>query len=85
MSEEERRCLVNNFMHNVVYLRKKHGLTENEMARLLGIGTRSMHKLENGIVPPRMNMDALLAIWNCFGITPMTQLTCRLDGEEPIR
>ena len=81
MSEEPCRCLVSNFMHNVVYLRKKHGLTESEMARLLGISTRSMHKLENGIMPLRMSMDALIAIWKRFGITPMTQLTCRLENK----
>lgn len=34
--------------HNVLYLRRTHNLTKKEMAKILGIGIKTLSKIEQG-------------------------------------
>ena len=77
MAEE----MLNNFMHNVAFLRKTLGLTRCEMEKRLKITTASLEKLENGTMPPKMSMKVLSRIWDAFGIPPKALLNCRLEDE----
>ena len=40
------------FCHNIAFLRKSHGLSKKEMAKILGIGIWSLNKIERGELPP---------------------------------
>ena len=68
-----------NFMHNVVWLRKHHGISKKRMSKLLGIGIGSLNKIERGEMPLRLKADGFINIHRNFGIRPNDQLTQRLD------
>lgn len=58
------------FCRNIKKLRKEKGLNKKEMAKLLGIGTTSLTKIEAGEVPPRLGVNILLFAWLNFDIKP---------------
>ena len=62
-SDEEK-----NFCTNMRSLRLLHKLSQKEMAKALGIGLKSLRKIEAGEIPPRLSTDVLFAIHNRFGI-----------------
>ena len=59
-----------NFCKNITLLRKRHGLSKKEMAKLLGIGIWSLNKIERGELPPRLNANVILAVYRQFGVRP---------------
>lgn len=63
------------FTHNITWLRQHHKLSKTKMANILGIGLKTLNQLERGILPPRMTIDVLFAIYDHFGISPFHQLT----------
>lgn len=67
------------FMHNVAWLRKKHGFTKKKMAALMGIGIESLNKIEKGVFPKNLKVDAIINIQKSFGVSPATLLTKRLE------
>ena len=58
------------FLHNIVWLRSHYGISKKRMARMLGIGLWSLNKLEQGIIPPRMDIHIIFAVSKQFGISP---------------
>ena len=58
------------FCRNVLALRKKHNLTQAEMAKLLGIGVKSLRSLEKGEIPPRLSCGIIIIIYKEFGVFP---------------
>ena len=69
----------NIFLLNISYLRKQHGLSKKEMARRLGIGLRSLNKVEQGSIPPRLTVEIFFAVWEQFHIKPSILLTELLE------
>ena len=69
------------FAHNLTWLRKKHGLSKQSMARKLGIGVESLNKLEQGIIPPRLSANIFFEVRRYFKLTPAQQLTQWLEDE----
>ena len=59
-----------NFCENVKFLRECYGFTQTEMAKKMGIGVKSLRKIENGEVPPRLSCIVLFTIQREFGIEP---------------
>ena len=55
---------------NIKFLRQKHKLSKNKMSQILGIGTKTLTQIENGILPPRMSSEPLFRIQSHFGIRP---------------
>lgn len=64
--------------HNIVRLRKKHGLSKKEMASILGIGVKSLSRIENGDFPKRIGVHLIINIWEHFGILPQQQISKQL-------
>ena len=64
--------------NNLVCLRKQNGLSQKQMARLLGIGVGSLRKLEHGCLPSRLSVDFLFRIQDLFHIQPHTLLSAFL-------
>ena len=58
------------FCRNVKMLRAGHGLSKKEMAEILGIGTASLTKLEQGIIPDRVSVSIVIKLSRYFGIKP---------------
>ena len=74
-----------NFMHNVAFLRKACGLSKREMAKRMQIGVGSLTKLENGILPPKLSPLVLLQIEQSFGLSPDDQFIRRLEDEQEMQ
>ena len=55
---------------NIKKLRSICKMSKKEMASTLGISVASLTKLENGILPPRLDCCFLIQIYRNFGITP---------------
>ena len=61
---------IRNLSRNIAHLRKQHRLSKAEMARLAGISTATLTRLETGILPPRFSTETILCISDCFGLSP---------------
>lgn len=70
--------MIDIFLHNIVWLRKHHGLSKKEMANRLGIGLWSLNKIEKGELPPRLYCDVIFAVYRNFGISYADLLDKRL-------
>ena len=69
--------------HNVLYLRKKHKITKKEMAEILGIGIKTLNKIEQGLLPPTLSVEVLFSIREHFGIPLSFQVSAKL-GETVV-
>ncbi|MBQ7301335.1 MAG: helix-turn-helix transcriptional regulator [Clostridia bacterium] len=56
------------FFSNLIYLRRRHGYTQKQMANLLGIGIPSWRMIEQGILSPRLSTKVILRAEEKFGI-----------------
>lgn len=54
--------------HNILYLRKRHNITKKEMANLLRVSTKTLTKIEQGILPPRLSVEVLFKVQEQFGV-----------------
>lgn len=59
-----------NFCHNIRHLRKSHGLSKAKMAHILGIGTKSLTRIECNELPPHTSCIILYNIHKYFHIPP---------------
>lgn len=64
---------------NLIWLRKCHCLSKKKMAKILGIGVRTLCELESGKVPPRLSIEFLFVIHNEFGVMPGQLIGERLE------
>ena len=69
--------------HNVLYLRKKNNITKRGMAKIMGIGIKTLNKIEKGLLPPRLSVEVLFRIRDYFGIPLSVQVSVKI-GEEII-
>ena len=58
------------FCENIKFLRRKHGLTKTQMAKMLDIGRYSLTKIENSTLPLRLDCAVFYNIYKHFKITP---------------
>jgi len=58
------------FCNNIKCLRKARGLSKREMAQKLEIGTASLTKIENDIIPPRLSVQIYYSLYYNLGVTP---------------
>lgn len=63
MSEKEFNAV---FSKRLRYYLEKYDMTQNELAKRLGVGTTSVYNWCNGIKSPRMDkVDSMCSIFNC--------------------
>ena len=60
----------NNFCRNLKLLRKKYGLSEWQMARILKLSDEAVDALDQGVVPDEVDTGTLLLIHGYYAITP---------------
>ena len=67
------------FLKNISCLRKHNKLSKRKMAEILGIGVKSLNKIENGELPPRIGVNVFFKIEKNFGISPKNLFSGLLD------
>lgn len=63
-----------NFCRNLKALRRKYGLSEWQMPRILKLSGEAMDALERGEIPPEVDTGTLLLIYGYYGILPSQML-----------
>lgn len=63
------------FSENIKTIRKDNNLSKVKMSEILGISTRTLTLIENGILPPKLSCDVLFRIYKNFGISPQSILS----------
>ena len=56
------------FCCNILWIRKEKGLSKKEMAAIMHTGEKSIEKLEKGILPRKLSVDALFFLSEYFDI-----------------
>lgn len=80
MSEEEFNVV---FSKRLRYYLNKYDMTQNELAKQLGVGTTSVYNWCNGIKSPRMDkVDKMCVIFNCKRSDLMEERTENSDVNE---
>ena len=64
------------FCQNVKILRERNGLSRKEMAEIMGIGLKSLDKLEQNILPSRITVSAIKRLSQYFKIKPHELFIC---------
>lgn len=67
---EQKETEIEQFLKNIIFLRKHYGLSKKRMAQILGIGMGSYNKIEQGIFPKRLTTDVIFNITKYFKIPP---------------
>ena len=55
---------------NICRARKESAMSQKQLADIMGISVATLKKLENGEVPPRMKVTAILRFCKQFGLKP---------------
>ncbi len=71
----ETQTEIKTLCENIKRIRKREGLSKTAMAKKLGIGIKSLEKIESGILPERLGCQVLGNIYFHFGIAPKTLFT----------
>ena len=53
---------------NIKWIREKNDISKKKMSEILNIGIKSLNKLEEGILPPRMSAKVLFRLQEKFKI-----------------
>ena len=56
------------FMENLVWLRRQQGFSKVRMAKLLGIGTKTINRIESGEFPSGLSVKVILRASRVFHI-----------------
>ena len=67
-NSENRHEEITIFCQNIGVLREWNGLSQKEMAKILGIGVVSLAKMEQGIIPPRGGIEVIFRLSQYFKI-----------------
>ena len=59
---------IQQFCANIRYLREREGLSKTRMAKIMGVTTATLTKIEEGTLPHRVGVKVLLRLSDQFGI-----------------
>ena len=79
MRNEQNREQIENFLYNIAWLRKHHGLSKKEMAARLEISVWRLTQMERGTLPPTTDVDVVMRIYKEFGVRPSEQFVKLVD------
>ena len=75
----EKAGFYHNLCNNVRYLRQQHGLTQKEMAAVLGVSVRLLRGIEHGEPGHRLGTFMLCRLCAHFGLSTDAVLCTRLE------
>lgn len=58
------------FCRNIFRIRMERGLTQEQMAGLMGISVNALRKIERGIIPPSLWVESLFLLQKALDIKP---------------
>lgn len=70
------------FCQNVRRLRTEAGLSQKEMAQIMGIGVYSLRKIELRMFPPRAGVDMFFRLRHTFHISIVSLFTAANETPE---
>ena len=59
---------IQQFCANIRYLREREGLSKTRMAKIMGVTTATLTKIEEGTLPRRTGVKVLFRLSDQFGI-----------------
>ena len=68
MTTDKYQEICQNIAHNLVILRKRHGLSQRAMAQILGISPYSLRLMEKGERLPNVYVDFLFKLVKAFHV-----------------
>ena len=68
MTTDKYQEICQNIAHNLVILRKRHGLSQRAMAQILGISPYSLRVMEKGERLPNVYVDLLFKLVKAFHV-----------------
>ncbi|MBQ7120767.1 MAG: helix-turn-helix transcriptional regulator [Clostridia bacterium] len=57
-------------LYNIAWLREHNKLSKKKMAKILDISVKSLNKIENGVLPPKISVKIIFNICDFFEIKP---------------
>ena len=72
------------FCKNIKELRWRNDLSKKQMAKVLGIGTKTLTKIENGILPPRLSCDILIKVYEVFHVLPNMMFKINMSEDDRV-
>ena len=82
MKETDSKTQLENFLYNIAFLRKYYGYPKTKMSKILGIGTKTLSKIESGILPPRLDAKVFLKTKIHFGISVNIMFLKRISEKD---
>lgn len=79
MKEDIKNNELQPLLKNIAWLRRKNGLSKEEMAIITELSIESIDTIENGSCPDEVEIDTVLKIHKYFGVDPMELLTKLLE------
>lgn len=79
MEKKRTDAEIENFLCNIIWLKNNYRLSKRKMAKMLGIGIKSLDKLEKGEIPPRIGVEVVFNIHKNFGVVPKGLFGQRLE------
>ena len=64
--------------HNIKFLRKFYKLTKERMARISGVGIKTLNLVEQGILPPKLSVEFLFNLQNYFKISAKELISSKI-------
>lgn len=77
----DKKEICQRFFKNICFLRKVNGLTQKEMAAIVGISVGTLRRIEKDY-SPRANCQMLCRICDYFDISADKMLICDLETES---
>jgi len=71
-----------NLCHNIAWLRRQSGLSQKEMALTLGLGVRSLQRIEKGQIPESLRILHVHLLAELFGVSVKRLFAERLGAAE---
>jgi len=66
---EQTDCWKAIFCRNIAFLRKKHSLTQKQMAQIMGTSVYSVRLLEQGIMPKQLPYTVFYPLCDYFNLS----------------
>ena len=66
--------MLNRLCENLKALRRIFAMSETEMAEKLAMSEEMLAMLESGAVPSNLELEVMIRIYECFGVTPSEML-----------
>lgn len=83
MNIDDLRFERNNLSQNIIWLRNHYELSKRDMMKIMGIGAKTLDRIENGELPKRLKASALIRLCERFDIKADELLYSTFHDRQP--